>query len=345
MRAVDEFRTSAICDLPQQLGEEGVFGQLASRETLENYAFTFGIATEGKTDEQLAQDIAAAGPCNWISQVKEWAKKDSKIDYLNSYVTSGEMEQLNEEIDEQNPLSPKLIDEIYRINQAIYAAPRVSESFVVYQGIPHKSYQAGQVFTIEVPKTSSFSLDVLSGNYIDFQVQPACCVAKIFVPVGAIATYHISEDRVIFPSGARFYVLTNPVVVDMSSNGKDIPVRYYELIYVDAPVEPEKVVHEPIVTLTRPTKKSTPYDELSPSDAYAITIIRNLPFPVSIDPYSVLADADEADPSYMSRIEGIDFDLENPVEVRLFLASTGENVSAWDDYDSEQMQQIFHSLE
>ena len=340
----EEFETSAICRLSRQLGKENqaLGSPLASREILESYASTFGLETTGKTDEQLAQEITAHAPCNWIAQVENWARNDNRAAAVNQLVRTNYFTDL---VEHGVPDSSKA-DLIYQVNQAIYAAPRTSQSFVVYHGtgVSDQPIQAGQVITVAGPENFSFSLDVLSEMYINFQVQPACCVAKVFIPINSIAIYHPFEDRVILPSGATFYVLSNPTVVEMFSAGQTRAVRYYELIYIDAPVKPERLVQESVTTVNKPTTNYY-YDKITPSDAYAITIIRNLPFPTSTDPYTALYKADDLDDSYVNRIQDGQFDPNSPSEVRLYLASGGANISAYSDYDAEQMQKVLEKFE
>ena len=326
-----EIETPSVCDLKRQLTVDNpIFDneKIVHRDNLIPYADFFGIATDNKSDEQLADEIIQAAPCSWINNVFEWARQDKTAsDALNEYVTDTMMHILLN-IREGVALTPDETSLMREINEAVLRSLRPTRGFNVYRGSYYPA-TVGQINTMDTPKSGSFYLPGVLEGYIkvDDQTGEICCVYEIYVPSGSIISYHPSEDQVIFPVGAQFYTLDGPLKKKFRVFGRESEVTVYQQVYMG--------VSSPIVT----RRKDSIYDRISVIDSYVLAILRDLPFPYGSDPAAILSTADESDSSYLQRVYTGQVQ-HVPAEIRLYLSAKGLDVSSTSDYNLEQMVEV-----
>ena len=326
-----EIETPSICELKRQLTVDNpIFAneKIVHHENLIPYADFFGIATDNKSDEQLADEIILAAPCNWINNVLEWARHDKPAsDALNVYVTDTMMHILSN-IREGVALTRKETSLMREVNEAVLRSPRPTHGFNIYRG-SHYPETVGQINTMDTPKSGSFYFPGVLEGYInlDDQTGEICCVYEIYIPTGSIVSYHPSEDQIIFPIAAQFYTLAGPLRKKYRVFGKEEEVTVYQQVYigVSAPMENRQ--------------RDSIYNRLSIIDSYVLAILRDLPFPYGPDPDVILATADESNPSYlqrvyMGRVQHV------PSEIRLYLSAKGLDVSSISNYNFEQMVEV-----
>ena len=323
-----ELETTAVCDLQRQLNTPSPFDSdrtIASRDDLVSYAYLFKIPMEG-SDQELAERIRQAAPCDWIDRVYEWARQDERAAYhLNRYVTDIAMTILIK-LRNNEPLSPEEIAFMPGVDEAIQRSPLPNRGFQVYRGLYSSPGKVGDFIILETPKSGSFSLvPVLSGYLGPEESGTSCCLLQIYVPANAAVSYHPSEDQVIFPSGAEFYIVAGPFVEEYPAFGEQNPLITYHAVYVGPPSP----------TRTGPTI----YDRLPLADAYYLAIVRDLPFPYGRDPYTVLAEADQRDPSFIQRIRSGNVGL-SPSELRLYLVLRGYDIGPIRSYTTDQILRL-----
>ena len=323
-----EVETTSVCDLKRQLTVQSLLfteRTIASHDDIISYAQLFGIPVEG-TDEEMAEKIKRAAPCEWIERVSQWAKGSKTASYyLNRYVTDISMEILHK-LREGIALSPKEATFLPGVDRAIEESPRPSHGFNVYRGVRSAPGKVGEFIELSTPKSGSFSLDPILSGYIG---ENNCCILLIYVPKGAIISYHPSEDQVIFPSGAQFYIMSGPSLQLYSAFGENTSLITYEMIYVGT---------------SSPIRSGVSnYDQLPLADAYYIAALRGLSFPYGKDPYAVLDEADRGDSSYLQQITGGNV-RPNAPETRFYLKLAGYDISPIANYNYEQLVPILKAL-
>lgn len=234
------FIGTEICNLEQQIGQYDHFVDylLVDKETLENYAQVVGVSSDGD-EVTVARRIKEAAPCSWINEVQEWAKTTDLAYYLNLYVTNKMMSAYKilrdggegDEYDDAVELAEG-------VNRAVYESPRPDKPFKVLRG-QRPLYGVGEIISFGPPRSSTFSANDVD-HYITPGKTPGQYVVEIFIPRGAIVSYHPSEDQVIFPMGAQFFVCSKPQIREFNTRGSDSPDKYrvYQMIYVNCPAYP-----------------------------------------------------------------------------------------------------------
>lgn len=344
-------QTPEICNLSRQIGTPVV-----TRGVLDSYANILNINPTDKSDQQLADEIKRGGPCQWISSVVQWAANSDYAQYLNRYVTDEMMTALERSAFSQN--TPNDLNLIRNVNNAIYQCPRTSQKFIVFRGVhgdPNQAISQGQIITYNTPKSGSFFLEGLLIGYVNDE-NPPCCFYEIFVPTNAIASYHPSEDQIIFPTGAQFYVMSGPFVRDYvvstandyptpSTGSNIVPVTTYQVMYINAPDTPQIINNTSIVDAPdiQPTANNF-YSFMSLSDAYLLCYYRNLPYPYGNNPYDILRQQDLINPEYINRIRSGSISLNNGVEIRLYLTLLGYNTKSHHNYSLDQMHSLLRLL-
>ncbi len=237
-----EFQGPEVCNLRAGLGVTNVDldQEVTSPEDVEVYAASMGVNIQGKSQEELLSLIKQRAPCDWIKSIYTWAEQSPLSRYFNGYVSNDGMKYL---VDYREG---KKVDEaknfFLHLNQAIYEAPRTNRSFHVYRGTSGREYKQGELTTLETPKSGTFGLTVINEGYLSYP--ESCCMMKIFIPRGAPLGYHPSEDQVIFPSGARLYIVSGPTMTQYElkiprSDGTEFKdLKTYYAVYVDAPDAP-----------------------------------------------------------------------------------------------------------
>lgn len=229
--------TPSVCQLREQLTQPSPFFEdrtLVTRDDLLSYARLFGLATEGRSNEELADEIKARAPCHWIERVYDWAEQDQRAAHaLNQYVTDTMMLILAK-IREGRPLDVQETNLLREVDRAVQRSPRPDEGFTVYRGSYNSPGTVGQIITFDTPKSGSFHLeDVLQGYVqVDDQTGEICCLIEIYVPSGSVVSYHPSEDQVIFPTGAQFHILSGPQLKMYQAFGESQPTVTYQAIYI-----------------------------------------------------------------------------------------------------------------
>lgn len=285
------YQGTQICKLVEQLRESRLLTNLplVTRENLENYASLFNIDSTNKTNDQLATEIVKNAPCEWIYNVLEWAKiNDIRVHYLNLFRTD-RMLGILYKIVEAEQLDNEETEIIINVNNTIYASPRPNSQFKVYRGlfsVTADSLNKDQIITFNSPKSGTFSFETAAGGYINYDINPPCCILEILIPKHAIITYHPQEDQVIFPTGAQFCVLSSSFLKNYMLDGQSQTFNSYQLVYINAPNNNASNSIRPssISSATRSI-----HSNLSLSDAYLTAFREDLSFPYGNDPYTLLA--------------------------------------------------------
>ena len=326
-----DIETTAVCDLSRQLTIPNPLQDnqtLATRDDLISYAYLFGITPEGLSDEQLAEEIRTKAPCDWINRVYDWARQDTQAAYhFNRYVTDIMMGVLTR-VREGRSLTPEDQALLRGVGDAVGRSPRPERGFNVYRGSYTPPGQPGEIITLDTPKSGSFSLVPVLSGYLGSQT---CCLMEIYVPAGAAVSYHPSEDQVIFPKGAEFYILSGPFVKTYPAFGEQHDLETYHVIYIG---------NLGFLPLKRP---SSIYDKLPLTDAYYLAVLRRLPFPYGRDPAGALDAADKRDPNYLRKILSGDISL-TPSEIRFYLLTKGYDVTSAANYDLDQMLEVLRQI-
>lgn len=343
-----EYEGSEICNLSQQLPRRNILFDepIVTRDILESYAAILNINSKDKSDKQLAEEISRKAPCQWISNVYAWAKSSPYAEYLNRYVTDEMMAVLNRF--REGSLTQNDLDLIKNVNLAVYQSPRSTQRFIVYRGIygdPTQNLNPGQITTLNTPKSGTFSIKDIMQSYLNFGIEPPCCIAEILVPQNAILTYHPSEDQVIFPTGAQFYVLSGPLNRNYRVFDNYEDVMTYQLIYINTPETPQIINSvNPINAPEIPVDPNNVYTFLSLTDAYLLCYYRNLPFPYGNNPYTLLKESDIINPSFINKYRSGYIPLNNQIEIRSYLALRGFNTRSHSNYTLEQMREVLRLL-
>lgn len=233
-----ELETTSVCDLAGQIRRaHGLDPQrnVASRADLLSYAHLFQIPTEGRSDDELIEEIQRLAPCQWIARVKEWALENPEsAKFLNRYVTDDYMEILRRRR-EGEPLNE---EEQYLedLNHTIHDSPKPDRGFTAYRGWYGPPGKVGDIVELDVPKSGSFALDPIFSAYLDFSGEDgiACCLMEVYIPSGATLTYHPSEDQIIFPAGAQFHIMSGPSIAEYPVFGEIQKVKMYQAVYIGA---------------------------------------------------------------------------------------------------------------
>jgi hypothetical protein len=203
------FTTPAICQLKEMLNRYYDNHIIVDRKILESYANILEIKIENQTDEELALQIQNAAPCDWINSVFEWAKDHKEFAKpLNLYVTDKMMIILTN-IRNNIPLNESDKQLLKDINNAIWNSPVTISPIKIYRGYRNcliNPVSIGNIITFNTPKSGSFDFNSVISGYVDLADM---CIYEILIPTNSPVTYHPSEDQIIFPAGAQFYVLSN----------------------------------------------------------------------------------------------------------------------------------------
>lgn len=315
------------------------------RERMLTYASAYQLDTTELTDQQIMDDIFIRTPCQWISDYIEWLERNKKTHgkYLDLYTTDLLMEAIGNEF--YNKLTPKNIDLLSKIGYSLYQGPRVTQKFMVHRGHhgTSDSIKQGQVLTFSTLKSGTFSIDTITKAYLNFNTKPPCCMIQIFVPVNSLVGYQSSEDQIIFPAGAEFFFISGPSRRNVLAHGEQLELTSYQCIYINAPQAHKVTASTPNRTLIGSTQSlDNIYSLLPLYDAYLLCYSCDLPFPYGDDPYLLLSlnDHNVSNHEFIHKILAGRIDLNNPFEMRVYLALNRALVSDIGDSTPKQLQRL-----
>ena len=235
------------------------------------------------------------------------------------------------------------------INNTIYRSPRPNYRFKTLRGIygdQDHLLGKGDITITNSPKSGSFFIDHITAGYINSTADTRCCVAHIYIPRESIMSYHRSEDQVIFPTGAIFFVLTDPWSREYLNWGNSTNITSYQFIYIDAPLEPQALdTSSGTYILEEGSPDPTNlYTLLSFADAYLLCFLRDIPFPYGYDPFGLLLKEDQRDARFINRITSGKYDIDSALEMRLYLASLGHDIKSHISYNAEEMRIVLREM-
>ena len=168
------------------------------RDIIKDYATLLNV-------EETEEAIKQRAPCSWIQKVVSWVASDSYVAHLlNLYISDDMMYILLKH--REGKLTKEMQETIDSINEIIYRSPRIDVPTRVYRGTSGVTPIVGTKITLNTPKSGTFTFEVADFGYVEGD----CCILLIHIPAGAIMSYHASEDQVIFPQGANFYIVAGP---------------------------------------------------------------------------------------------------------------------------------------
>lgn len=337
---------------------------------LENYSQITHVDTTNKSNIQIAQEITAKIPCDWINSVNNWLNNNKNDHITLRLYTSEYMVELLEK-NRNNSLNSTEKNLISDINKTIYKSPLPLTKFVVARGQYSDIYLKNKnILRFDTPKSGSFDTTLITTIYVGDTLYHAgenkCCFIEIMIPRHSILTFYnnvnTGSEQVIFPIGAEFYIISKdigpyklPNPYHTSINGKPISITRteeerkiitYKLVYIDAPQYPVNYGSLPPENSLIDGHQIIPnnyYSYLKLGDLYEIMYYRNIPFPYTKNPFQIAQDYDKID-NFIEYIKNGEVDLTNVSIIKLYLIIRGENYNIINEMNDEEIMEYLTTL-